>query len=184
MANQPSLSEILKNSDACKSLRAEQGVAACLARLGWCTRQSPYYLDRKTEKVRELDIAASGYWRKPRKAGDIVARVDLFIEVKTNSDFHILCAGPTDSPVAFGSNEHWIGYSKETHKKVEEQLSRFQLEHEEVLNFLHHVEEMSFPKDTMRTSALRIVPPPIEHCFSAFRETNGKTDKEIGRAHV
>lgn len=179
MTDPRSLTEILKCSDAYKSLRAEQDVAACLVRLGWRTTQGPYYLDGKSEKPRELDIAACGYWRKARKAGDLVARVNLFIEVKSNSDFHILCAGPTAMPIAFESNEHWIGYSEETRKKAEEQLSKFQLTRQEVLNFLHHVEKIAFPKDKMRTSVLRLRPPPVEHCFSAFRETNGKSDKEL-----
>lgn len=179
MKDRASLNEILKGSEAYKSLRAEQEVTACLVRLGWRTTQSPYYLDGKTGKFRELDIVASKYWGKPRKAGDLVAKVSLFIEVKTNSDFHILCAGPTAKPFAFGNNEYWIGYSEETRKRVEEQLSRFHMEREEVLNFLHKVEKVSFPKHTMRTSVLRLKPPPVEHCFSAFRETNGKSDKDL-----
>lgn len=179
MTDRASINEVLKGSEAYKSLRAEQEVAACLGRLGWCTTQSPYYLDGKTGKLRELDIVATGYWQKPRKAGDLVAKVNLFIEVKTNSDFHILCAGSTAKPSAFESNEYWIGYSEETLKRVEEQLSRFHMEHEEVLNFLHKVERVAFPRHTMRTSVLRLEPPPVIHCFSAFRETNGKADKDL-----
>ncbi|MDT3736315.1 MAG: hypothetical protein ROZ00_08830 [Denitratisoma sp.] len=179
MTDRASLKEILKASEAFKSLRAEQEVAACLARLGWRTTQSPYYHDGKTDKLRELDVVASGYWKKPRKAGDLVAKVNLFIEVKSNSDFHILCAGSTAMPAAFGNNEYWIGYSEETLKRVEEQLSRFHMEHEDVLDFLHKLEKIAFPRSTMRTSVLRVKPPPVKHCFSAFRETNGKSDKGL-----
>lgn len=179
MTDRASINEILKGSEAYKSLRAEQEVAACLGRLGWHATQSPYYLDGKTGKSRELDIVATGYWRKLRKAGDLVAKISLFIEVKTNSDFHILCAGSTAKPSTFGNNEYWIGYSEEARKRIEEQLSRFHMEHEEILNFLHKVERVAFPRHTMRTSVLRLEPPPVIHCFSAFRETNGKSDKDL-----
>lgn len=179
MTDQTSLNEIIKRSDAYKSLRAEQDVNACLVRLGWRTTQSPYYLDKKTGKLRELDIVASGYWLKPLKAGDLIAKVSIFVEVKTNSDFHILCSGVAAKPFAFESNEHWIGYSEEAGRKIEERLSRFNLENETVLDFIHHVEKIAFPKHTMRTSALRLKPPPVEHCFSAFRETNGKSEKDL-----
>jgi hypothetical protein len=179
MTGRMDISQLLKSSEAYRSLKAEQDVAACLARLGWQTTQSPYYVDGKTTKPRELDVAASGYWKKPRKAGDLVARVDLLIEVKTNSDFHILCAGQTSGPFGFAGNEHWMGYSEETRTKLEEQLSRFQLKNNEILDFIHKVERVAFPRHTMRTSVLRVKPPPIEYCFSAFRETNGKTDKEL-----
>lgn len=179
MSERADITQLLKSSEAYRSLKAEQEVAACLVRLGWRTTQSPYYVDEKTGKPRELDIAARGYWQKARKAGDLVARVILFIEVKTNSDFHILCAGQTAGPFAFEGNEHWIGYSEETRKKLEEQLSRFHLANDEILDFIHHVERVAFPRHTMRTSVLRVKPPPIKDCFSAFRETNGKTDKEL-----
>lgn len=179
MTDQPPLTEILKRSDAYKSLRAEQAVNACLIKLGWRTTQSPYYLDKKTGKLRELDVVASGHWRKPLKAGDLIAKVTIFVEVKTNSEFHILCSGLAEKPFTFESNEYWIGYSEETRQKIEERLSRFNLENEAVLDFIHHIEKISFPKNTMRTSALRLDPPPVENCFSAFRETNGKTEKDL-----
>lgn len=173
------INEILKNSEAYKSLRAEHEVAACLERLGWRTTQSPYYLDGKTGKLRELDIVGTGYWTTPRKAGDLVARVNLFIEVKTNSDFHILCSGSTAKHFDFNNNEYWIGYCEESLKRIEEQLSKFQVEPEDVRNFLHKVEKVAFPSGMMRTSVLRIKPPPVEQCFSAFRETNGKSEKDL-----
>ena len=47
------------------------------------------------------------------------------------------------------------------------------------MNFLHKVERVAFPRHKMRTSTLRIEPPPVEHCFSAFRETNGKSEKDL-----
>lgn len=179
MAPPASVDEILKGSEAYKSLRVEQEVAACVAQLGWITTQSPYYLDVKTGKLRELDIVATGYWQKPNKTGDLLAKVNLFIEVKTNSDFHILCAGSIAKSPPFENNEYWIGYSQETLAKIEQQLGRFHMEHEEILNFLHKVEMIAFPQDAMRTSILRLKPPPIKHCFSAFRETNGKSDKDL-----
>lgn len=179
MRDKLELKEILKNSEAFKSLQTEQAVADVLSRLGWHATQSPYYLDEKTGKSRELDVIAKRYWKAPRKSGDLTARVNVFVEVKSNSDFHILCAGPASQPYSFGNNEYWVGYSEPARRKVEDQLGRFGLERAAVLKFLHKMERATFPKRRMRTSTLRIKPPPAENCFSAFRETNGKTEKDL-----
>ncbi|WP_457356367.1 hypothetical protein [Roseateles sp. P5_D6] len=174
-----SLPEFLARSEAFKSLRAEAHVAASLKKIGWRTTHSPYYLDDKTGKPRELDVAATMHWTKRRKSGDIWVRVNVFIEVKSNSDFHILFAGPAATPSSFDKNEYWIGYSEATSQKLEERLARFGLSRQEIFNFLHLVEKIAFPRNSMRTSPLRVRPPTIDHCFTAFRETNGKTEKDL-----
>lgn len=179
MTEQTDIIEILKRSEAHRSLRAEHDVANCLKEMGWKVTQSPYYLDKKTKKLRELDVIASGLWIKPLKSGDLHAKVNIFIEVKTNTNFHILLSGTTSNSFSFNGNEHWIGYSDEAQKKIEEMLPRFDMENHNVLDFIHHVEKIAFPKHIMRTSKLRLKPPPEENCFSAFRETNGKTEKDL-----
>lgn len=179
MTDHPSLIEKIRSSEAYRSLRAEQDVASCLTRHGWSATHSPYYVDLKTDKPRELDVTGSAYWHKPRKSGDIVARVNLFVEVKTNSDFHILCAGPVAAQSQFGANEYWIGYSEETQSRIESLLTRLRVDHDGIKQFLHAAETVAFPRHTMRTSVLRVDPPPIGNSFSAFRETNGKTEKDI-----
>ncbi|MBB4126299.1 hypothetical protein GGR77_001589 [Xanthomonas translucens] len=169
----------IKNSDAYQSLRSEQDVASCLERHGWFVRHSPYYVDLKTGKSRELDITGSGYWQKKLKAGTLTARVNLFVEVKTNRDFHIICAGLADEQSRFGANEYWIGYNEEARIRIEQRLALFQIEHQDIRSFLHQAENIAFPRHTMRTSALRLRPPPIESNFSSFRETNGKIEKDL-----
>lgn len=179
MGDASTLSETLKHSEAYKSLRAEQIVAASLTKYGWRTTHGPYYVDIQTGKARELDVAAHAYWQKERAGGELTARVNLFVEVKTNSDFHILCAGRTKDVPSFGSNEFWIGYSLEAHQTIKNRLAGRDYKTEDVLDYLHRVEKLSFPKNHMRTAVLRLKPPPARYAFSTFRETNGKIEKEL-----
>lgn len=152
------VSELLQRSEAFKSLKAETQVAECLERLGWLTVQSPYYADHKTGKLRELDVIASAYWIKNRSSDSVVARVNVFVEVKSNADFHILCAGSAPSPKRFEENEYWIGYSDEVSKRLESLLSKHEFKREEVLSYLQVVEKIAFPRSSMRTAVLRIAP--------------------------
>lgn len=169
----------IRRSDAFKSLQSEKAVSDCLKKYGWGVLQSPYYVDPKTAKARELDVTGSAYWRKDRKSGDLIARVNLFVEVKSNSDYHILCGGPAKVQTHFNANEHWLGYSEETTRRIEELLSRSNLGFEQIKKILQRIERIAFPSDTMRTSTLRIDPPAASENYSAFRETNGTAEKEL-----
>lgn len=173
------LTKMIASSDAYRSLVAERDVATHLRTLGWRSSQSPYYTDILTGKAREIDVIATRYWEKPRKSRDILARVNLFVEVKSARDFHILCAGEAASQCSFGSNEHWLGYSSKALVRIEERLLAFRLEHALVKRFMHRVEQIAFPRNTMRTASLRAKPVNAQYCFSAFRETNGKLEKDL-----
>lgn len=184
MTNSNSVSDLLLASEAFCSLRAEQEVVACLEKLGWRAVQSPYYMDGKTSKLRELDVVASKHWVVRRKAGDLHARIKILVEVKSNSDFHVLLAGNGGFFHSFGENEYWIGYCEDTQKSIADRLLKREIAREEILDFLTYVEEVAFPRHTMRTAVLRLSPPPVEHCYSAFRETNIKTEKDLDNSVV
>lgn len=169
----------LGRSDAYRSLRSEKVISSCVERHGWRSRQGPYYTDAKTGKSREIDLVGSAYWKKSLKSGDLVARVNLFIEVKSNSDFHVVCAGAADHQKHFNSNEHWIGYSQEALNRIESALTKFNMGFEQVKKILQRVENIAFPRNIMRTSSLRISPHPASESYSAFRETNGSTEKDL-----
>lgn len=179
MEDSATIEKKISRSEAFKSLRSEMKVAECLERYGWNVRHSPYYIDPKTGKAREIDVTGSAYWNKPLKSGQLSVRVNLFVEVKSNSDFHILCAGPSGKQSSFNANEHWLGYSEETMDRIESSLHNFNLNFDSVKKILHHVEKIAFPRSTMRTSSLRIAPPPATALFSAFRETNGSGEKDL-----
>lgn len=179
MTDTTDIVHILKNSEAYKSLRDEKTVASQLKKIGWKVVQSPYYLDDKTKKLREIDVIASKRWRKKTSGKDLTATVKIFVEVKSNSGFHILLSGMTNNSYSFGSNEHWMGYDNKSQDRIENMLSRFQMDNEDVLNFTHHIEKIAFPDYTMQTSELRLKPPQEKECFSAFRETNGKKEKDL-----
>lgn len=173
-----SLVEILARSDAYRSLQAEDAVARRLMKLRWSTTRSAYYVDPKEGKSRELDIVATSRWEKKRKHDEVWVRVHLFIEVKTNSDYHILLSGRGADVHSYGANEYWLGYCNETRRLLEQQLEKFHVPPDEIFAYMHQMERVAFPNHRMRTAVLRVGVPHVP-TYSAFRETNGGKEKEL-----
>lgn len=169
----------LINSSAYRSIRAEQDVVACLRSHKWLASQSPFYRDSTTGKTREIDAVGIRSWEKKRKNDSISAQTNLYIEVKSAKDSHLLLSGSTKAPDQFKSNEYWIGYDEETIEAVSRMLDKVGFDNEMTRKFLHGLEKTAFPRDTMRTSELRVAPYPDVQCFSAFRETNIGADKDL-----
>lgn len=173
------IEEKLASSEAFRTLRSELSAVEAMRTHGWAASHSPYYKDVVTGKLRELDAVGRRLWEKNRKPTKTLARVNLFVEVKSASDFHVLCAGAASDQQSFVSNEYWLGYCEETQRRVRQAVEEFGLSKTQSRDFLHQVEQLCFPRHTMRTSALRINPLPAAHCYSAFRETNGDKEKEL-----
>jgi hypothetical protein len=169
----------LASSDAFRAFRAEHAVVEAAREHRWPVSHGPLYLDSLTNKLRELDVAGRRIWKKPRKSGEIYARVHLLVEVKSASGYHVLCAGAAPWHGRFGENEYWIGYCEQSQRAMASVAEEFGLTPEQTREFIHKAEKICFPRHTMLTSVLRICPMPVEHCYSAFREANLKAEKEL-----
>lgn len=179
MADTRTLEERLASSQAFRTLRAEREVVNSLGQLGWDARHSPFYKDMATGKPRELDAIGRRIWEGRDSIGPMTARVNLFVEVKSNRDFHVLCAGQAMQSRRFEGNEYWLGYCERTLANLASAAAEFGLKPSEARDFMHGVEKICFPKDTMRVAPFRIDAMPAKHSFTAFRETNTSLEKDL-----
>ena len=179
MADPKSLEERLAASEAFRTLLAERYAVDALARQGWDARHSPFYKDKATGKPRELDAIGRRVWESTNPGARMTARVNLFIEVKSCRDFHILCAGKASPNRRFDGNEYWLGYCEETLARLGSAAAEFGLKPSEVKDFMHGVEKICFPKHTMRVAPFRIDAMPAIQSFTAFRETNTSVEKDL-----
>lgn len=168
----------LAHSDAFHSIRAEHTALNTLHAHGWQPVHSPYYKDMISEKIREFDLAGRQIWRKKIKDKELIARINIYVEVKSASAFHILCAGKT-AQHSFGNNEYWPGYCDETKLKIQSALDSYGISLPKSRDYIHKLEKLIFPKSTMLTAPIRITPMPAEQCYSAFRETDTKNEKDL-----
>ncbi|WP_447731521.1 hypothetical protein [Aeromonas veronii] len=168
----------LAQSDAFHSIKAEHTALNILNTHGWKPIHSPYYKDMISGKLRELDLAGRQIWCKNIGKHELIARIHIYVEIKSAPAFHILCAGET-AQHSFGNNEYWPGYCDETKLKIQSALDSYGISLSKSRDYLHKLDKLIFPKSTMLTAPIRIQPMPADECYSAFRETDTNKEKDL-----
>lgn len=178
MTESKTIDKKLAQSDAYHSIRAEHTTFNILNAHKWKPIHSPYYKDMISGKLRELDLTGRQIWCKDIENHKLIARIHIYVEIKSASAFHILCAGET-AQRSFGQNEYWPGYCDETKLKVQSTLDSFGISLSKSRDYLHELDKLIFPKSTMLTAPIRIQPMPADQCYSAFRETDTNKEKDL-----
>ncbi|QPR55038.1 hypothetical protein [Aeromonas allosaccharophila] len=79
----------LAQSDAFHSIKAEHTALNILNTHGWKPIHSPYYKDMISGKLRELDLAGRQIWCKNIGKHELIARIHIYVEIKSAPAFHI-----------------------------------------------------------------------------------------------
>ncbi len=176
------LSQKIKKSDAFKYLKAEQLIHQELEKNNWVAHHGSFYKDPSTNKLREIDIVGERRWNKEHKVLDsnIYLQIDLIIESKSISNYHLLFSGLRKATVEhFRSNEDWVGYDDYSKEKIKEKLSNENIPLSKIKEILKILEEASFPDDTAVISEFMIKSFPVLETFTTFSETNLGNIKEL-----
>lgn len=174
------LSVRLSKSEAATSLATEGDVARSMASHAWTVTQGAIYTDPKEGKLREIDVLARRAWRTKAEKPKTVF-VSMVVECKTMRGFHILLDGARSPYLGFQSVglAHWIGYSVFDQKnRIRRLLAERDYGREEVIKALHRLDTTAFPGHMARLSGMLVEPPYLE-AFTAFRETNIGTEKDL-----
>lgn len=163
----------LLNSDALNSLKIESKVYNELYKLKWETKQSPYFLDSSSNKLRELDIKARKHFRKEIYSCD----VNILIECKSLKNYHIIANNQASSKSNF--SPIWTGnYIYGTNNKLDNLLYKHNFTTEECTYIKEKLEEYCVVDELYRWLEYRILPYQIP-TFNAYRETNINNTKDF-----
>lgn len=174
------LASLLSKSDAAASMATEATVARSMASLEWTVTQGAIYTDPKEGKLREIDVLARRAWRTKAVKPKTVF-VSMVVECKTMRGFHVLLDGVRNPYLGFQSVglAHWIGYSVIDHKnRIRRLLGERNYGREDVIKALHRLDTTAFPGQISRLRGMLVEPPNVE-AFTAFRETNIGTEKDL-----
>lgn len=172
----------LAQSEAVSSFRTEDGVSQSLMEKRWRVTQGAIYLDSSEKKLREIDVLAHKLWRTKAKEPRTVY-VTLAVECKTMRGYHIVFNGDADSHLGFQSVglAHWAGFTHtEEDRALRDLLRERGYNRQQVVQVLKRFDSAMFPGGVLaRMRGLMLQPPPSPQAFTAFRETNIGTVKEI-----
>lgn len=174
------LAALISKSDSASSLATEGGVASSMMRHAWTVTQGAIYTDPKEGKLREIDLLARRTWRTKAKKPK-TAFISMVAECKSMRGYHILFDGVRNHFLGFQSVglAHWIGYSVVDHKnRMRRLLAERHYDREEVIHALQHLDRTAFPGQIARLRGM-LVEPPLLDAFTAFRETNIGTQKDL-----
>ena len=180
MSNKDDIKDRLLASDAVTSLMAEQEVVAAFKRSEWWDVQhGGYYRDRETGKLRELDVWARRSWSGPGIDSN-VADLELFIEVKSLRDYHIVLA-PQPGGQDTLTQRAWFGHYQD---RLGQFLVDSGVQQELAARMVDRLRELAYPKpkQEMTVSKLVVSPPKAPVYATAFRETNVGKEKELDQS--
>jgi len=175
----PDIQSKLIGSPSFHSLTAEQEILALLQSNDWQAVHGCFYVDSKTDKLREIDVLGRRIWERKLKSGVESADVHLIIEVKSVKGYHLLFSALAGSAAYRQANEFWIGYEGEHRDPIITTLANIGLSPDNAASVLKALQKAAYPKDTPRLSRLQVDPPPAEVYASAFRETNVGGEKDL-----
>jgi hypothetical protein len=173
----------LEKSDSVASLRDEQMVAASLLKRGWSVNHGPFYLDISSKKFREVDVVARQIWTfAPTDSFKQTVRLNLFIEVKSINDYHLLFS-PAKLTGSIGRlhNQYriWPGNMDARHNWLKNPLINAGIPNDGIREMLSFFDMAAFPEGFSLMHDAEVGPPQIDPIASAFRETNIGGVKEL-----
>lgn len=181
--NKNELAQKLESSEATKSLLFENKVSEILKENNWHTIHSPYFSDINTNKLREIDlIGRMDFEDTSENSSKIISSIDLVIECKTISNYHILCSDElnVDKYDKDRNDNFWIGndtYNR--YSKLISLLNKTKLsEHQK--NIVLGLFESYLYKDGIAVVG-DYIPKTFSKIkrFSTYRETNIASSKEL-----
>ncbi len=161
------------------SLSSEQVLLNIAKKNGWKGSQGYYYQDPFSGKTRETDLHLRRCWKSKDKNSDLFAALDLFIEAKSATGYHILFSKNSTPQKWLQVHHTWIGNligSKS--KKLTDLLLSKGLSPSVIEKFYKEAYKKTFPDDTYKINNVKPDTPLIEQ-VSAFRETNTQNEKEL-----
>ena len=173
----------LTSSGPYETFRAEQLVRAAFQDAGWDATHGFYYKDGETGKFREIDVLASRHWSKKSKPHLKLARVSLVVEVKSMKGFTVLLSERQTDPSDFYNHWDWFGDSSGKYPALCKGLETFGGTPQEIQSIQKRLNAFAYPGGLARMRAMMPNPPEIP-CFSAFKETNTKSEKELDNSVV
>lgn len=172
-----SLEERLASSQGVRSLQTEQRVIALLRELRWRVDHGSFYTDPTTGKLREMDVVGRRNWHREVRGRHHRVCLNLFCEVKTLRDFHVVFAPLAEGTQYESAQREWIGYHS---KRLARALDEAGLEETQIGRILKHFEHACYTREeAVRVRRMMIDPPAPPFTSSAFRETNIGSDKEL-----
>jgi hypothetical protein len=177
------ISEKLLSSEATKSLLSENKIKIEFQNEKWNTIHSPYFVDPSSNKLREVDIIGRMFFKKEiKKDIEIGSDIILIIEVKSISNYHIICEGeiPNDHYPKESNHRIWLGYdSYARNKRVIDMLKKTAIKDLNKQKIIKAFQKWMFPDSR---SIVGNFSPNIYNDikrFSAFRETNIGNTKDL-----
>ena len=175
----------LLNSPAIRSMQLETSAYDILKNLGWSVDHSPYYVDGKTGKFREIDITGRKLY-KTKNEEEIFCNIVFLLECKSIKDYHIVVTNKCEDQEYVGKklieiqlgDDAMSGYSR-----LGELLNRYAIPSNDINDIIQAVDKKYHPNFTNFFNDYRInsFPLPI---FNAFRETNLATVKDMDASVV
>lgn len=174
----PDVQTRILGSASFQSLSSEQTILSVLKDLGWGAIHSCFYVDGKTEKLREIDVLGRRIWERTLKNRQDSADLYLIAEAKSAKGFHLLFS-PLEGSAAFKqANTQWFGWDEEQ-TIIFRMLPDIGLTAEQTEYVRKALQKIAFPKGGLRYGRLSVDPPPAEVYASAFRETNIGGEKDL-----
>jgi hypothetical protein len=174
------LTERLAKSQAVQSLVSEQRVQGVLRELGWTTQQSYFYRDTVTNKVREMDVVATQFWKSRRVKRYRIARLHLLVEVKSATGFHVVFSDASKQTVERSPDALWLGLEdRATRLQIAKSLEVGGLDADEISSVMGELTSMAYPRGRASIFHMHANAPNAPLKSSAFRETNIGTDKDL-----
>jgi hypothetical protein len=109
------------------------------------------------------------------------AAVVLAVECKTMRGFHIL-VNDAPIPLLFQTSglAHWVGYTiHDERERIGDLLRKHQYSPTEAIQVLKGLSKACYPRGMASVYGLLVPPPPVPVCFTAFRETNVGSEKDL-----
>ncbi len=166
-------------SDAVSSLVSEQQIVAQLNRLSWSVSHGNFFIDPHTAKLREIDVVGRRWWQKKLKSGYKSIGLNLIVEVKSISGYHLVFAPISSSHYAAGAQREWVGYAGERGGQLGDVLYRAGVEPRDIASISTDLRELAYPNEMVTVSNLIVDPLPAPFVASAFRETNVGREKDL-----
>lgn len=171
------LKEKLLNSDAVHSLKLETEVYDNFKKLKWETTHSPYFIDPKTEKDREIDIIATKRWNETTK--HLTSDITFIVEAKNLKDYNIIGCNRLGSYAGCYPLSIWIG-NNTTYllPKLTEILTKHNIKSNDILSVRDQILKACYPYNEYLF--LDYAPTSFNiPMFNSFRETNTAITREL-----
>jgi hypothetical protein len=173
--------EKLLASEAVHSLKMEAATAAAFQMGDWETKQSVYYTDPITSKIRELDVLVQKHMhrRKRYNIGDPVISFSLVCKCKSLGGYHIVVTEDTSNKDEYSDivSKYWLGSRSDLLlKRLVALLS--EIKTSSIPKLRDYFIARAYPDEMMIWGRSNLTRPPVDIISSSFRETNSSNTRE------